>query len=1569
MMYVFNINIIGEIAMKILKKFVCVLLSILICSNFSVIIPSTAATISPETMLGASSLNEAICYKDNDSYVKVADFENSDYVELMNDNNIYYSVSIDSELIYDASLTVEVKSLDTGATETFFYGHESVNYDNVSPNQYYIPIDLLKFSGKVDLWVFLTLSNGQKLNSDTVVKLNLLTTDTIVATGKCGVDLYWSLFDSGLLEISGIGKMNDYSIFAESTDDTYIPWKKYRQQIKSVVIRDGVTSIGDYAFYGKKTADSLLSVNIPDSVKTIGHASFMRCVSLKSISLPDSITEIGVGVFSECKSLQSVRLSNSLTDISESAFAGCELLKSIDFPSNVRTIGPYAFSGAGFETITIPKTIVELERQPFYGLSLKEIVFEGDIIVDDGIASQSPNLQKAKFSGSITFSGKTNEECGDMFKGCSSLEFLTIPSVFYFNGNTYPIQSYDNFSGCDKLDIKNILFNDNPKVIDDVVFSSDGKTLLWYHKNLKNNNYVIPYGVETLAWQSFEGNENIEHIVIPDTVKMLNGRVFANCTKLNNVIIPEGVDELFDFQNCTSLKSIVIPDSVTKMYQSYKDSVETFSNVSGITVYCNSNSYAEDFFSESSSLGTTTDIVYCSFDANGGNVSNTKQAVIPQDKYWILPTATRQGYSFEGWYTEKNNGTKITTDSTVLSESSFTLYAHWSPNYKAISNCNIIINPTSLYYDGTAKKPTVIVKDGSVTLAENTDYTVSYSSNTKVGTATVTITGIGSYDGVVNKIFNILYESISLDSNKTVEINTAGSKRYFIFSPSSNMTVRFYSQGSVDTYGYLYDADLNQLSSNDDGGENRNFELTYDLTAGKTYIFSCRLYSSSNTGSFEVRLEQKNNDTEKPTVSISSTNSVASSQTVTLNLSDNVGIQGYYWGTSSQYADNTYTTTTNKSILKTVNLSGTYYATVIDTSGNVSTTQSITFYKTTLNANGGTVSPTSVLTKSGNSFTFPTPTRSNYSCKGWSTSSTASSGVNSLSPSSNSTYYAVWKKSYEFVWGQDNWSFNNSSSYFENYDVNSTVFNLMKQDFGLSNSQAYELKQAIEEGNYYGFGGSCFGMTVSEIMAKQGDISLSRYGGNDNINKNSNTSNMTSVINFIQNLQSVSRCSQVLRQVPFMSGGYSQYDFIDKAESVLTNEAIFVKIAYGIKYLNKNTGEYSSAGYHAVLGYGIEDCNYYSPVTGKSYDKKILVADPNYLSQNQLYDDSCIYYRSSDHSWICPYWNTSGSSYAYLCYWNSSSGTSTNTGFIKNIMKYTSLVDTVDLMADYSVSHYIAGLKVENISGNLTAVDQIENTGNPNLEYAGPAGSGIAQYNIEMDDSYNVKEGEEFYALWNPTANYSVSYTKPSTYNLKMDYEDIVYYANVDNGVYTLLKPNGSINLRGSDATYSLTMVTDDTECVTDWYALSVTGKNVDNLTFSKQNNGYVLTSNCLNNVEISAKNNNVEVNKTFSTTYDSVFIYEIDENTIGLKVDTDGNGTYETELEDKQDVYEIGDTDLDGRITVRDVTAIQRHLVNAYPFNKEQLVLADTNEDGKVDITDATHLQSYLVGYDVMIG
>ena len=130
-----------------------------------------------------------------------------------------------------------------------------------------------------------------------------------------------------------------------------------------------------------------------------------------------------------------------------------------------------------------------------------------------------------------------------------------------------------------------------------------------------------------------------------------------------------------------------------------------------------------------------------------------------------------------------------------------------------------------------------------------------------------------------------------------------------------------------------------------------------------------------------------------------------------------------------------------------------------------------------------------------------------------------------------------------------------------------------------------------------------------------------------------------------------------------------------------------------------------------------------------------------------------------------------------------------------------------------------------------------------------------------------------------------------------MDYEGLVYFIDVTNSTYTLFKPNGYVSLRGADANYDISILTESDQCVTDWFSVGVSGKETDNLTYRKTKDGYVLSAQNLKNVTVNAENKNVKVKKTFSTDYDSVLIYEIDENTIGLKVDKDGNGTYETDI------------------------------------------------------------------------
>ena len=156
--------------------------------------------------------------------------------------------------------------------------------------------------------------------------------------------LTWTLYEDGTLNISGTGEMrgyNAYSIKSPACDNS---------NIKNVVIEDGVTSIGNYAFW---SCSSLTSITIPKSVTSIGANAFERCSSLTSITIPDSVISIGASVFEECRNLSSITLSNNITSIGNWAFHGCPLT-SITIPDSVTSIGAMAFySCSNLQTISL----------------------------------------------------------------------------------------------------------------------------------------------------------------------------------------------------------------------------------------------------------------------------------------------------------------------------------------------------------------------------------------------------------------------------------------------------------------------------------------------------------------------------------------------------------------------------------------------------------------------------------------------------------------------------------------------------------------------------------------------------------------------------------------------------------------------------------------------------------------------------------------------------------------------------------------------------------------------------------------------------------------------------------------------------------------------------------------------------------------------------------------------------------------------------------------------------------------------------------------------------------------
>ena len=183
--------------------------------------------------------------------------------------------------------------------------------------------------------------------------------DETWTSGDCTVT-----FSNGVLTVSktsGSGAMADYS------GESYQPWKDVRYYITSVVIEEGVTSIGNNAF---SNIFFLGSVTIPASVTTIGNNAFYGCNNLTSISIPASVTSIGNYAFSNCAKLATVTIPASVTSIGDYAFStsgsnATALTVTFAPESSLTTIGECAFSNANLTSITIPASVTSIGTSAF----------------------------------------------------------------------------------------------------------------------------------------------------------------------------------------------------------------------------------------------------------------------------------------------------------------------------------------------------------------------------------------------------------------------------------------------------------------------------------------------------------------------------------------------------------------------------------------------------------------------------------------------------------------------------------------------------------------------------------------------------------------------------------------------------------------------------------------------------------------------------------------------------------------------------------------------------------------------------------------------------------------------------------------------------------------------------------------------------------------------------------------------------------------------------------------------------------------------------------------------------
>ena len=331
-----------------------------------------------------------------------------------------------------------------------------------------------------------------------------------MTSGTCGENLTWNLTWNDTLTISGTGKMENYSFGQKPS------WASHKYSINEVIIKDGVTTIGDCAFDGYY---SLTAITIPEGVTTIGNYAFSRCESLTAITIPEGITTIGGGAFSYCSSLTAITIPEGVKTIGGFAFSCCKSLTAITIPEGVKTIGGFAFSCCkSLTAITIP---------------------EGVTTIGGGAFSYCSSLTAITIPESVTTIGDA------AFCGCESLQEITIPYGLKKLGENVLL-------GCTSLkkiyyragsDFEEILSEDNNAQLIPV------ERLDWKIENITLTvggvTEIKDYSREEPAW--VDSLNVIQKIIIEEGLQKISANAFSNCLKLEHLTIPASVTTIGDF--------------------------------------------------------------------------------------------------------------------------------------------------------------------------------------------------------------------------------------------------------------------------------------------------------------------------------------------------------------------------------------------------------------------------------------------------------------------------------------------------------------------------------------------------------------------------------------------------------------------------------------------------------------------------------------------------------------------------------------------------------------------------------------------------------------------------------------------------------------------------------------------------------------------------------------------------------------------------------------------------------------------------------------------------------------
>ena len=1015
-------------------------------------------------------------------------------------------------------------------------------------------------------------------------------------------------------------------------------------------------------------------------------------------------------------------------------------------------------------------------------------------------------------------------------------------------------------------------------------------------------NIIIPDGLTRIRESAFESCTSLASITIPDSMTSIGYYAFSDCTSLTDVTIPDSMTRIEEgtFSRCASLTSVTIPDSVVNIE---RYAFESCTSLTTITIPDSVTSLGYGLFNRCTGL---TEII-----VGSNNQSYATENGILFDKN--LETLLCYPGGKTGDFAIPDGVTKIGS------------YAFYNcTNLTGVTIPDSVISIENNAFSFCTSLTSIIIPDSVTSIGD-----LSFWDCTNLTSITI--------PNSMTKIERFLFwgctnlTSVTIpDSVTTIEVGAFEScgKLTSIIIPDSVTNI---GNSAFKYCKGLTDVTIpNRVSSIADSAFYNCTGLTDIIipdsvtSIGDSAFSKCTSLTDVTIPDSVTSIRDSAFSSCTSLTDVTISNSVTSIGSRAFYSCDNL-TDIYYSGTESEwnkisigdsaipsnvtihYESNPVTTITT-----------TTTTTTTTTKPITTTTKPIT---TTTKPITTTTKPITTTTKPITTTTKPITTTTKPITTTTLTTTTTTPIITTTTTTTTTT------KDYTFTPGADNWSFLNSHSNFgyENYFMLDSYYNKLVD--GLNNLEKYSVDNLLDSS----WGGSCYGMAATSILAADGILIPSNWQDNATFLNDIDappSDEVKSLINYYMALQVTDAIQYQVNSSLYLT----EKEKLQILVNCLKDGSPTLLTFYG------------SYWGHAVVAYDLQYGTY--SINGTAYDGKVLIYDND---DNTFDDNYCLYFNTSTGTWTIPEYDD-----AYQL------------GFITDytsFINYHGYIDTSDIPIQSTADSFIATLQSDLLKSNYFLTKINLNASENTYTFSTTDPNEIRTFS---DFSDNMEANNLKFAMKDASKGYALKLETTEAVDLSMRYENSIFDVTGSNGNIAVFDPSGYVSLEGSDTTYNFNMIYNTGYHTTDWYSFQVDGNHVDAANMKQTENGYVLHADSLNNVTAQAYNDNATAKVTFSTDYTDVLLYEIDEETIGVAVDTDGDGTYETTIaksdNTSEDTVAYGDVNTDNVVDLRDTIVLNKYLANIIQFSDVQMANADCYKDGNLDEKDASTLMQFVV-------